>query len=583
MLEPDGQIILIGTRYDFNDLYSTILNELQDEYDVMVKPAIENGKLFFPTRLTAEFLEEQRKEQGEYLFSCQYLLNPIPTSLQVFKESDIKFYEDVPDNLTVFMACDPSLTEDEKAKGDYTAIVVVGIDKNNNWYILDAVNEHLSPDQINQKLFELYRYWGTIKIGIESVAFSKLLKPAFEKYVWEKGFNPYVEELKSGGTSKELRIKSLQPLYEQHKIYMPKPDFINNDVWAVLYSQLLHFPKSKFDDLCLVGETLVVTSRGNIPIKEIMIGDKVMTRKGWRNVISCGQTGIKKVISRFGITGTPNHPIITKTSIKPLEYISESDILYTWNEKQLCIKEKNITDILIRKEHNTENITGRISLMDRQFRFIARYGEILMGKFQKDLMYIIKTIIHLIIPSRTWSLSPTLTMQNIILDCPKEKQQCGETLLKTLHHFRRKQRLGGKHRKGKSGTGNMQEGLYSEKREKKFVLNVKKNMKLIARYILNFVRGVAAHVITHASFAERTPTIIKNFSEERKVYNLQVEGAHEFFANGILVHNCDSLAYINNLCHYRIAEPQYTDIQKRLLAKKKQLNQARFSDAYILK
>ena len=111
------------------------------------------------------------------------------------------------------------------------------------------MNEHFSPDQINQKLFELYRYWGTMKIGIESVAFSKLLKPAFEKYVWEKGFNPYVEELKSGGTSKELRIKSLQPLYEQHKIYMPKPDFINNNVWAVLYSQLLHFPKSKFDDI----------------------------------------------------------------------------------------------------------------------------------------------------------------------------------------------------------------------------------------------------------------------------------------------------------------------------------------------
>ena len=31
---------------------------------------------------------------------------------------------------------------------------------------------------------------------------------------------------------------------------MPKPDFINNDVYAQLYSQLLHFPKAKYDD-CL--------------------------------------------------------------------------------------------------------------------------------------------------------------------------------------------------------------------------------------------------------------------------------------------------------------------------------------------
>lgn len=27
------------------------------------------------------------------------------------------------------------------------------------------------------------------------------------------------------------------------------------------------------------------------------------------------------------------------------------------------------------------------------------------------------------------------------------------------------------------------------------------------------------------------------------VYNLEVEGSHEFYANGILTHNCDSLRY----------------------------------------
>src|SRR3990167_1145275 len=248
MLEPTGHIMVVGTRWDFNDLYATIQNEMTEEYDIMVRKAVENGKLFFPSRLTQEFLEAQRKEQGEFIYSAQYDLNPIPTSLQTFKESDIRFYDEVPDNLTVYMACDPSLTEEEKGRGDYTAIAIVGISDKNDWYILDLINEHLSPDQINQKLFELYRYWGTLVIGIESVVFSKLLKPSFEKYVWAKGFNPRVEELKSGGRSKELRIKSLQPLYEQHKIFMPKPDFINNDVWPKLYEQLLHFPRSKWDD-----------------------------------------------------------------------------------------------------------------------------------------------------------------------------------------------------------------------------------------------------------------------------------------------------------------------------------------------
>ena len=32
--------------------------------------------------------------------------------------------------------------------------------------------------------------------------------------------------------------------------------------------------------------------------------------------------------------------------------------------------------------------------------------------------------------------------------------------------------------------------------------------------------------------------------EKQPVYNLTIEDAHEFFANGILVHNCDALVYL---------------------------------------
>jgi hypothetical protein len=32
--------------------------------------------------------------------------------------------------------------------------------------------------------------------------------------------------------------------------------------------------------------------------------------------------------------------------------------------------------------------------------------------------------------------------------------------------------------------------------------------------------------------------------DKRPVYNLLVEDAHEFFANGILVHNCDAMVWL---------------------------------------
>jgi len=33
-------------------------------------------------------------------------------------------------------------------------------------------------------------------------------------------------------------------------------------------------------------------------------------------------------------------------------------------------------------------------------------------------------------------------------------------------------------------------------------------------------------------------------SQRADVYNLTVDGAHEFFANGVLVHNCDAVRYL---------------------------------------
>jgi hypothetical protein len=36
--------------------------------------------------------------------------------------------------------------------------------------------------------------------------------------------------------------------------------------------------------------------------------------------------------------------------------------------------------------------------------------------------------------------------------------------------------------------------------------------------------------------------------EKEIVYNLKINLANEYFANGILVHNCDSLAYSSQIC-----------------------------------
>lgn len=256
LLEPQGRLLMVGTRWDFDDLYGHVLSQLREDYDVLVEKAIaDTGELYWPERLSKDFLASQMREQGSYIFSCQYQQNPIAKEDQTFDPINIFYYDDFIedvnfDELDKFIMVDPSLTEDERNRGDSTAMVVIGLDEINSWYILEVVNKKLSPDKINEILLGLSLKWKPNRIGIESVAFSKLLKPSFEKYCLDKAnFIPPVMQLKTTGKSKEYRIKSLQPLYEQHKIYQRKPDFINHDVWYDLYEQLIHFPKASHDDI----------------------------------------------------------------------------------------------------------------------------------------------------------------------------------------------------------------------------------------------------------------------------------------------------------------------------------------------
>jgi len=95
LLEPGGLHLIIGTRYHMADLYGDLITE--ESFDVLLRPAIDTeGKLYFPTRLTNEFLTTQRKAQGSYIFSCNPKGAPVLMSDFTFKDvSEIKIGDEV--------------------------------------------------------------------------------------------------------------------------------------------------------------------------------------------------------------------------------------------------------------------------------------------------------------------------------------------------------------------------------------------------------------------------------------------------------------------------------------------------------
>ncbi len=90
-------------------------------------------------------------------------------------------------------------------------------------------------------------------------------------------------------------------------------------------TRIQHLPKDvdilTYSFPCFVGDTLILTKRGEIPIKDVKEGELVMSHDGeWHRVLKSMKTGTKKV-SRFtttfseGIECTPEHPVYARRKI----------------------------------------------------------------------------------------------------------------------------------------------------------------------------------------------------------------------------------------------------------------------------
>jgi len=254
LLEPDGRLIVIGTRWDFGDLYGTLQESpFKESFDFYIKQAEwldeETGerKFLFPKRLSPEFLDEVKRQQGTYVFSCQYLNLPVSSENATFKAQWFKYYidNDLKNvELNRFLTVDPAISLEKSA--DFSVFCLCGIDPFNNLYILEIVRKKCLPSEIIETMFDLAVRYKVQSIGIELVAFQKALKYQINDEMRRRNTFFSVVELKHNNqTSKKLRIEGLQPRYEQGTIFHRQGDLMT----AELEHELLHFPRGRHDDI----------------------------------------------------------------------------------------------------------------------------------------------------------------------------------------------------------------------------------------------------------------------------------------------------------------------------------------------
>lgn len=235
ILEPGGKIIIPATRWHFDDLYQEIIDQEKDYYDVMIRKVVENGKVIFPKKFnlrfdpkmkswlyssspTLDYIDYLKQNMGNE-FYAQYENNPIDSSSQLIKRDYFKYWDRRPENLFVVITVDPALSF--KQSGDYTAIVVTGMDPERNIYVLDYLRGHWGdPSQIVHNLLSMIDKWKPTQVGIESMGFQRTLRYWIEQLIMKKRHVQPITELKAPPTQKkEYRLKALEPYYRNGMVF----------------------------------------------------------------------------------------------------------------------------------------------------------------------------------------------------------------------------------------------------------------------------------------------------------------------------------------------------------------------------
>lgn len=281
-LAPGGGVLVILTRWHDDDLAGRLLKSaLQggDEWEVVRYPAIAEedeefrkaGEALHPERYSVEALRRIEKAVGPRDWSALYQQNPVADDGQYFTRSMVNYYdpEDIDeDAMRYYCAWDLAIGKNDR--NDYSVGVVVGINENDDMFVMDVVRGRFDGFELVERILDLYEQWKPSIIGIEKGHIEMALGPFLEKRVRERGlFEAYFKDLKTGRRDKEARARAIQGRMQQGKVYFPRDAAFSGP----LIAELLRFPNGTHDDqvdaLSWIGLMMTEFSTYQAPVVHI--------------------------------------------------------------------------------------------------------------------------------------------------------------------------------------------------------------------------------------------------------------------------------------------------------------------------
>jgi hypothetical protein len=249
---------VVGTRYHPKDLYYDLVNQvveirnpegdvvnsynLYEPFERRVEDAGDGtGEFLWPKQLASNGkyfgfdVEELAKKRAQYAditkFRAQYYNDPndlsesaiSPTMFQYYNPSYLRqesgqwYYKNSRLNLSAAVDFAYSLNK----KADYSCIVVVGVDTNNNYFVLDI--DRFKTNKISEyfdRLLRLHYKWGFRKIRAEVTAAQEVIvKDLKENYIRVHGLGLSIDEHRPMKNKEEWMGNVLQPRYQNRQMW----------------------------------------------------------------------------------------------------------------------------------------------------------------------------------------------------------------------------------------------------------------------------------------------------------------------------------------------------------------------------
>jgi hypothetical protein len=345
-------------------------------------------------------------------------------------------------------------------------------------------------------------------------------------------------------------------VYREVKTVMERP---GKDV-ATNYGVELIWKRNGSDHYCIRNGAEVPTDKGIKKIEDIVIGDMVATRKGYKRVedsfMASPEAEVRGVVLSNGsiVWGTPDHKVlVADKQWSTIDSLRIGDTLTIWRKKytKLSSTEWYTADTQITKQEISSTTHPKSVTSRKAHRpYTKRFGSFITEIFQKEMSFIIKTIIRLITLLKIWCVlqEASITVftqqnggetQNIGIECLNSREKDSKTPLQ----------------KRKTGSRfclfprilDVKNGVLQTLQKDtsanggRMSTNLRQKILLVLDVVLSLIQTLQEA----ANIAQNNAEIVAVLADKRKtsVYDLTVEEEHEYFANGILVSNCHTLLY----------------------------------------